>query len=404
MFQTVEEISKNKFINDLVNEAKAFGMHGVYVNYSKAENPQYNGIYFVCGYDANKVMDKNNNIEQMYMEQGRTNRFRADIHITKITDQSPFNAHQDIVNYCLHASTLRGIANKVGFNKTFKNVSTSFVTMAEMLYLNSTDSRLSYLERKRNEFTLEEFFKREGDREFLLDGETGDGPDMHMRPEKIDKKIPNMVSLEELSYKTLATERMVISYDMLEKMKQEFAKHPNILFFQAKPVITKLNMPDNQGFGSKSKNERSSVVIVYDAYYKKQVDLMYLKVKHPQCFEYSLNDIKKQGKGTCSFGVGAKDLASVFKKAKEQKIPICLDVKKLYFNCNKSYSPTNVAGYTVTIAKDDIMRMDNILTSEAVCEKNRRILKQDDIQKYSYNPKDNITKGDTEYNVNEDCR
>ena len=387
MFDTVEEISKNKFINDLVNEAKAFGLHGVYVNYLKAENPRYNGIYFVCGYEADKVMDKSNNIEHLYLEQGRTNRFRADLHITQITNQSPFNVHQDIVNYCLHASTIRGIANKVGFNKLFKNVSTSFVRLAELLYLNSMDSRLSHLERKRNEFALEEFFKTEGKREYLLDGETGDGAEMHMRPEKLDKTIPNMVSLEELAYRTMSTERMVITYGMLAQMKQELAKHPEILFFQAKPVMTRLQMAGNQGFGSKEKNERSSVVIVYDAFYKKQVDLMYLRVKLPQCFEYSLYDIKKRGNGTCSFGIGAKDLASVFRKAKEQDIPMCIDANRLYFTSDKSYSSTNVAGYTVTLSKEDILKMDNILTSEAVCEKNRRILRQNDIQEYSYNPR-----------------
>ena len=94
---------------------------------------------------------------------------------------------------------------------------------------------------------------------------------------------------------------MVVSYDMLDPIKQEFAKHPEILFFQAKPVITRLRVPDNQGYGSKEKNERSSVVIVYDAFYKKQVDIMYLRVKNPQLFSYSLNDIKKIGKGTVSF-------------------------------------------------------------------------------------------------------
>ncbi len=390
MFDTAEEISKNKFINNLVNEAKAFGMHGVYVNYSKAENPQYNGIYFVCGYDAEQVMNKDNNIEQLYLEQNKDNKFRADLNITKITDQSPFNAHQSVSNYCLHASTLRGIANKVGFNKLFKYVSPSFVSMVEMLYLNSMDGRLSFAERKKNEYTLVEFFKKEGKREYLLDGETGDGAEIHMRPEKLDKAIPNMVSLEELVYRTLSTERMVITYGMLAQIKQEFAKHPEILFFQAKPVMARLHVPDNQGFGSKEKNECSSVVIAYDAFYKKQVELLYLKVKYPQCFEYSLNDINKKGKGTCSFGIGVNDLGVIFKRAKEENIPICIDTKKLYFNCNKSYSPTNVAGYTVTISKDDILKMDNILTSEAMRHKNMRILRQNDIQEYSYNPRTDL--------------
>jgi len=387
MFDTAEEISKNKFINDLVNEANAFGLLGVYMDFRRAVNPQYNGIYFVCGYLPEIVMDKTQDLEKLYVEQGRTNRFRADLHITKITNQSPFNVHQDVANYCLHASTLRGIANKVGFDKPFRNVSTSFVSMSEMLYLNSRDGRLPLRERERNRLTLNEFFKREGDREYLLDGNTGDSAELHMRPEKLDKSIPNMVSLEELVYITYGTERMVVSYDMLDPIKQEFAKHPEILFFQAKPVITRLRVPDNQGYGSKEKNERSSVVIVYDAFYKKQVDIMYLRVKNPQLFSYSLNDIKKIGKGTVSFGIGAKDLSAIFKRAHEERMPICLDPNKLYHTRDGSYSETNVAGYNVIISKEDILKMDNILVIEAVGAKKRRILKRDDIENYNYNPR-----------------
>ena len=69
MFDTAEEISKNKFINDLVNEANAFGLLGVYMNFRRAVNPQYNGIYFVCGYLPEIVMDKTLNLEKLYIEQ-----------------------------------------------------------------------------------------------------------------------------------------------------------------------------------------------------------------------------------------------------------------------------------------------------------------------------------------------
>lgn len=385
MFDTIEEISKTKFINNLVNDANAFGLLGVYANFKEAVNPQYNGFYFVCGYLPEIVMDKTLNLEKLYIEQGKKG--RIDLHITKITNQSPFNVHQDVANYCLHASTLRGLANKVGFDKPFRRVSTSFISLAEMLYLNSRDGRLSFLERERNSLTLKEFFKREGNREYLLDGNTGDGADLHMRPEKLDKSIPNMVSLEELVYRTFGTERMVVSYDMLDPIKREFAKHPEILFFQAKPIITRLRVPDNQGYGSKEKNERSSVVIVYDAFYKKQAEIMYLRVKNPQLFYYSLNDIQKIGRGTVPFGIGAKDLSIVFKRAHEERMPICLDPNNLYYTCDGSYSETNVAGYNVIISKEDILKMDNILLLEAMGAKSRRILRRDDIENYNYNPR-----------------
>ncbi len=394
MFDTNKEISENKYISNLVQEASNFNMYGAYVKYTKADNPQNNGIYFICGYDAKKVLDKNANIEKMYERQCNSKVFRTDIHLTKITDQSPFNVHQDVMNYCLHASTLRGICNKYSFDKNLKYVSPSFLSMLEAFYLNSIDKRLSYSDQVKNSKLTEVFLKTEGEREFLFNGDTGDGPEVHMKPEKLDKKCPNMVSMEELTYKTLGTEQMVVTLDMLPRIKQELNKHPEILYFQAKPVVTKLKMPDNQGFGSKEANTSTGVYLLYDAFYRKQMDIIYLKAKYPQCFKNSIEDIRAKGKGTCSFGISIADISSVFKAAEEKGIPICLDVKKLYFNCDRSVSPNkNVAGYTVTIPKDEkyIQAMDMILVNEALESRDARILSREDAKDYSYLPKNTIS-------------
>ena len=395
MFDTNKEISENKYISNLVEEASGFGMFGAYVKYTKAENPQNNGIYFVCGYDAKDVLNKNTNIEKVYEKQMNSKVMRTDLHITKITNQSPFNVHQDVMNYCLHASTLRGLCNKYGFDKKLQYVSPPFVTMLEVFYLNSINKNLSYTQQLKSAKLAETFLKTEGEREWLLNGDTGDGPEVHMRPEKLDKKCPNMVSMEELTYKTLGTEQITLTLDLLPKFKQELNKHPEILYFQAKPAVTRLKVPDGQGFGSKEENTFTSVIILYDAFYSKQVDLMYLKAKFPQCFKYSIEDIKAKSKtnGTCSFGVSIADLENIFKEAEARGIPICIDVKKLYFNCDRSVSPNkNIAGYTITIPKDEkyIQQMDNILVGEAVRARNSRVLTREDDKEFSYLRKDAI--------------
>lgn len=396
MFETSQEISKNKYISNLVQEASGFGIYGAYVKYSNAENAENNGIYFVCGYDARVVMDKNMNIEKLYEQMNNSKAMRTDLHITKITNQSPFNVHQDVMNYCLHASTLRGICNKYGYDKNLKYVAPTFLTHLEMYYLNSIDSTLTYSEQLKNARMTEMFLKTEGDRQFILNGDTGDGPEVHMRPEKLDKKCPNMVSLEELAYKTLGTEQAITTLDALPNIKLELNKHPEILYFQAKPVVARLKVPDNQGFGSREANTFTSVMLVYDAFYRKQMDLIFLKANHPECFLYSVEDIKAKsnGQGTCSFGISAADIDTIFKEAKERNIPICLNEKKLYFNCDSNYSPNrNIAGYTVTIPKDEfyIQQMDNILTGEAIRARDSRILTRDDEKKFSYFREDAIT-------------
>lgn len=396
MFETSQEISTNKYISNLVQEASGFGMFGAYVKYTKAENPENNGIYFICGYDSKIVMDKNMNIEKIYEQMGNTRTFRSDLHITKITNQSPFNVHQDVMNYCLHASTLRAICNKYNYDKNLRYVAPTFLTHLEMYYMNSIDKTLPYIEQQRYAKMTEVFLKTEGDRQFILNGETGDGPEVHLRPEKIDKKCSNMVSLEELTYKTLGTAQAITTLDMLPKIKQGLNKHPEILYFQAKPVVAKLKLPDNQGFGSKEANVSTSVMIIYDAFYKKQMDLIFLKAKHPQCFKYSVEDIKAKsnGKGTCSFGISAADIDIIFKEAEARGIPLCIDEKKLYFNCDRNISPTeNIAGYTITIPKDEIFiqQMDNVLTGEAIRARDRRILTREDEKNFSYLRKDTIT-------------
>ena len=386
MFDTIDQISKNKYINNLVQEAGSFGMFGTYVNYMTAENPANNGIYFICGYRKDVVMDKNANIEQLYEKQGQSETFRTDLYITKITNQSPFNVHQRVMNYCLHASTLRALQNKYNYNKELKYVSTSFLKFLEVFYLNSTSGKLSFTEQRRNEIVLQEYLKSQGDKEFLLNGQTGDGPEVHMRPEKLDKKCPNMLSMDDLTYRTFKTSRMVIRTDMLQTIKNELNKRRYIKYFQAKPVIAKLKVPDNQGFGSKEANTLGSIMFLFDSQYDKEMDLVYIKAAYPHCFRYSLDDVKAVGGGTCSFGVSLQDMGVVFENAQSRNIPLCLDVKKLYFSPDNQYSPNNVAGFTVTISTRHKELMDNVLVDLAIQSRDARILTFMDEKNYSYNP------------------
>lgn len=52
------------------------------------------------------------------------------------------------------------------------------------------------------------------------------------------------------------------------------------------------------------------------------MDLIYLKTKFPGCYTTNMNDIKRLGKGTCSFGISIADLGVVFNEDKERRILI----------------------------------------------------------------------------------
>lgn len=389
MFDTIQEIAENKILCNLVELADNFNMYGAYIKYTKAKNPYYNRIYFVCSTSAKEVTDKNLNIEEIYKQQLNSQVFNLKIHITAITNQSPYNVHSDIINYCLHASTVNGLLNLYGYENNFECISTGFILLLEMLYLNSINKNLKSLEQEKQFAVGQEFLKRMGKIELELNGKDSDSPKIHLAPEKLDKNCPNMVSMEELIHQTLSIEKITVTPELLPKVKAQLNNHPEILYYQAKPVVSKLKMPDHLGFGSKEANTFSTIKILYDTTYSKEMDLIYLRAKFPQAFRLSMNEIKAKSKTNtvCYVGISIADFEQVFKNAAERNIPICLDTDRLYYNCDpNAYPEKNVAGYALAIPNDEkyIWEMDNMLTAMAYRDRQVRILSKEDVKNHSY--------------------
>ncbi len=389
MFDTIQEIAENKFLSNLITLANSHRLYGAYIKYTKAKNPLYNGMYFVVSLSAKNVTDKSNNIEELYRKQLSSNTFNMNLHITKISNQSPFNVYMDVSNYCLHASSLRGILNYFGYEKNFEYISIGTVTLLEMFYLNSIDSNLKLNVRDKYFRVGQEFLKEMGEIEIAYKGQNPDKARVHMAPEKLDKRCPNMVSMEELLYRTLSVEKITVTLKMLPKIKEELNKRPEILYFQSKPCVSKLKLPNDEGFGSKEGNTFDGVEMLYDAFYSKDIDLIYLRTKYPEIFRYSMAGIKSKSKtnDVCYVGISIADIKRVFDKAYERGLPICLDIDRLYYSCDpNSYPEKNIAGYAVAIPNDEkcIHDMDELLTSIAVLEPKVRILSKSDMERYSY--------------------
>lgn len=380
MYETKEEISKNKYINNLVSDAESFNIFGKYVWFSTAKKPQNNGFYFVCGYDKDKISKNNFDIEKEYAEQCSSKGIRVDLHIAKITNQSPFAVQQQVLEYCLHASTFRAICNMFCCENDFTVVSQDFISNLERLYLHSADTE--YLSGQRE--TIRKYLCKVGKPESLLNGKGLGGPKVQLRPEKLDTKCPNMVSLKDLIYKTIGTEQITITKNELLQIKKELNKHSEILYFQTKPVVTRLHLPKKVGYVKRTKTF-SSVTIIYDAFYKKQMDLIYLKAIHPECFRYSVADLREKYGDICSFGIYGDSIESVFEDAISAKIPICIDEEKLYFSYDTKETPSkNIAGYTVTIPKSYINDMDNVLFNRVDIMRKTRILTEQDEKNFSF--------------------
>lgn len=389
MFDTAESVSRNKYINNLTNEVGKYGIFGCYVNYTKAKNPINNGIYFVCGYESAKCLDKNNDLEALYLEQQEGKTFQLDMCVLRITDNSPYAVHQNAISYALHASTMKGIGNKFRFPYQFHKVSHGFIELTESLYKNSQRDDLPWEERQRNHLALEKFLRTAGIEEWKTQGDT-EPEEPHMKPEKITRKSPkNMVSLEKLLYKAQSVNKIIIPKENLKTFEQALAQRPDILYWRAKTVEVTLDVPDNQGYGSKEANYASSTVFLYDQKYRKDVAAMYIKTLLPHCLKYHPKDIVNMGYGTCSFGVMLGSINSIMKKAYRQNIPIAIDFDKLYF----SYSPDGTKDhtmhdglYTLTFSKRDMDAVDEILVSEMEELKNKRILTRQDEKEHAMRP------------------
>lgn len=389
MFDTRESIANNKYINNLTNEVEKYGIFGCYVDYTKAKNPINNGIYFVCGYESDKCLDKNNDLEAIYLEQQEGKTFQLDLCVLRITDNSPYAVHQLAINYALHASTMKGIGNKFLFPYQFHKVSPGFIGLAESLYKNSQREDLSWEERQRNHLALERFLRTAGIDEWRTQG-NNEPDEPHMKPAKITRKSPpNMVSLEKLLYKVQTVNKIIIPKENLKTFEQALAQRPDILYWRAQTVEVKLDVPDNQGYGSKEANYASSTIFLYDQKYRKDVAVMYIQTLLPHCLRYHVNDIVNMGYGTCSLGVMLGSINSIMKKAYQRNIPIAIDFDKLYF----SYYPDGTKDhtmhdglYTLTFSKRDIDAVDAILVSEMEELKSKRILTRQDEKENAMRP------------------
>ena len=92
MYDSIQEVAENKFLSNLITLANCHRLYGVYVKYTKAKNPEYNGMYFLVSLSANNVIDKNLNIEELFRKQCSSMVFDMNLHITRITNQSPLKS------------------------------------------------------------------------------------------------------------------------------------------------------------------------------------------------------------------------------------------------------------------------------------------------------------------------
>ena len=185
--------------------------------------------------------------------------------------------------------------------------------------------------------------------------------------------------------------------DSMDELKKWLAKHPDICYFQAKPSVTQLTgIGAKTGFGE-GKNTHSSIFMVFDAYYKNEIEYIFLKTKFPEYFKHSLEDIRKigaqdvaegkaKGIGTSSFGACSSDLERIFKTAEHYNIPICINSNKPFYNIVDEKTGINDLTYTLTFPTSYTREINSMLEQLGQIDRNDRLLTQEDLKKHNHNP------------------
>lgn len=580
-----QSISQNTYLNNLIEEADSFSIPGKYYLYYNCTDPTYAGIYFVCGYDANTVANKNLNLEQLYIDQMSDSACRLDLHVEKLTGANPFTAHQNIIHYCQRASVIRALCNMNHFDQRIDRAEKFFVSAIFMMCRNMMDKNMSFEHREENREALGRYFLAEGPAQITgKENDAGSSYLLHVNPERISPFRKNMLSLENLVKRTFdlkniefeklnpdkeynvvlpdllfktgnimcinvenqfkndflsklniekvyfttakngnkttflfdakrnqdvqqmfldVTKRDIIegtenredffnhttdtalvgikyndidkmvemlkkaninfcisntkffsrttsredyknanfSYDLaipanqrknvskiaeinninliteitenkeplprvvesiaklesIDEIKKWLSKHPDVLYYQSKPVAAQLTgTAAETGFGGKA-NFFSSIVMAFDGKYQKEIEYLFLKASHPQYFKYSMSDIMKIGKedaikngkpdskGISTFAATMYDLVRIFINADKFNIPMAINDANIYYNLLDSQIGFNDNSISVSFPTKYASKVSQILNEIATHDIYDKVLPADEIERYNYN-------------------
>lgn len=203
----IDAIGNNPYLCDLEEKVSRFGMIGKFINYYHCPDPLYCGIYFVCGYDRNRVLGSGLNVMQIVKDMRTAGVMPLDIIAVRVTGGGAYAAHQFIVHHCLNASTMRALGVMYGLPKRLDKISTNFMKNTTMLCRNILDKKLGMTGQMENKIARDNFFPVWARVELDRGGLDADDYTLHTAPEKKSLFEKHMVSLDELAAETFNNEK-----------------------------------------------------------------------------------------------------------------------------------------------------------------------------------------------------
>ena len=132
----IRGIGEHPYLKDLEKKVCNYGMRGKFVRCKKSFDPIYRGIYFVCGYYGDEVLDEDMNIPALWRDQQINGVAPLRLHVERIGYDSPYATHQKVMHYCFNASHMRCLANMYDL-PMLDRCSTNFLRNVTMLCRNT---------------------------------------------------------------------------------------------------------------------------------------------------------------------------------------------------------------------------------------------------------------------------
>jgi hypothetical protein len=217
------------------------------------------------------------------------------------------------------------------------------------------------------------------------------------------QKITERLNIEVVDSPEINTDKahglitLYATLDSIDELKKWLSKHPDVLYFQAKPSVTQITGVGAETGWGPGKNTQSSIFMVFDAYYKDEINYIFLKTKFPEYFKYSLEDIRNMGKqdvdegkargiGTSSFGASSADLDRIFATADHYNIPICINSNKPFYNTIDEKTGLNDMTYTITFPSTYTRQINQMLELIGREDRYDRMLPREELEKFNHNP------------------
>lgn len=337
--QLLKPVYNDKYINNLERAVNNFGLYGNYFCYDKNEKSDYSGLYFVCGTNKEQICDQDLNIKDI-MEYQRKNSdyFHYSIKAFPLDSFYSFATHQAVMNFCRDSDFIRNIYRQYNREIPEKVTAKALVTM-KMLNSNLKNPQLSEAERNAYNKAMIDCFDVEDTyhnpisskfekNQFLMSGQydTSKGKFENWIRQNFGQDN-NCVSLEHLFTECNgAIGHLSVNIGIADKIKEEFRKRPDILYWISKPMGEVIDFPDGQGYGLLPEdNDIRTVDIAYNAVFEQDVDNIVNRICYPEAYKTTPEQMRKEGFDPYLISISQDEYQNFVNLCQANNVPFCID-------------------------------------------------------------------------------